>query len=525
MSLDYYIGRHCILCEIPYCWLVYIKTHVQQSANIFHRKFTFNPKLGIDNPALVISDDTEPDVRPRLCALKREHGQCFGFYLSKDAGCRGHVVRQVEPWSCAERGGLREGDRVLEVNEDFVDDKEHLTVVLKIQASSLQLYLLVLSAQNYEIAVTEGRDLMSLARAHRGEGCSRPRLCHVTKESGCGLGLNIIPVEGERGCYRLSPVHQGPAERAGIQNGDRLIWINGIRVSSLTHGALSKMVKNCANHVTVLVIDSRSKESYARRNLPIIPAFAETHNLPYAPKTLHLTQGPQGYGFLLRQEKLKSGRIAHVLREIDPGSSAEKAGMEDGELLLAVNGEQVEDAEHEDIVSKIRQSGQQVTLTTISVSGRNYYTQLGISPLLFYEDHIPKRERFSKTSLQDEEAHNNPQCPRLCVLYKESTGFGFNLGYVEDKPGAFIGQVANGSTGERVGLCEGDVVIEVNGQNVEEKYFDEVVRLIKEGGTTLRLLVVDGQSYENLRNIRKTTSSRLVPQSIKAPEFSQDNFV
>lgn len=71
---------------------------------------------------------TEPDAHPRLCVLKREEGQGFGFYLSKDTGCRGHVVRQVEPWSSAERGGLKKGDRVLEVNEDFVDDKEHSTV-------------------------------------------------------------------------------------------------------------------------------------------------------------------------------------------------------------------------------------------------------------------------------------------------------------------------------------------------------------------------------------------------------------
>lgn len=66
-----------------------------------------------------------------------------------------------------------------------------------------------------------------------------------------------------------------------------------------------------------------------------------------------------------------------------------------------------------------------------------------------------------------------------------------------------------GSAGERAGLCEGDVVVEVNGQNVEDQYFDEVVRLIKEGGTPLSLLVMEGLGYEKLRNARQPVSSRL----------------
>lgn len=40
----------------------------------------------------------------------------------------------------------------------------------------------------------------------------------------------------------LSTVSEGPATRAGVRSGDRLVWINGAMVSTLTHSAISKMV-------------------------------------------------------------------------------------------------------------------------------------------------------------------------------------------------------------------------------------------------------------------------------------------
>ncbi|XP_072548209.1 Na(+)/H(+) exchange regulatory cofactor NHE-RF3 [Salminus brasiliensis] len=488
-------------------------------------KFNFNPKEGIDNPALVISDDTEPAVSPRLCLLKREEGEGFGFYLRNERGCRGHVVQQVALWSAAERSGLRDGDHVLEVNEDFVDNQEYEKVVLKVQASGLQLCLLVLRAEDYELAMSEGMDLMALARAHRGEECARPRLCHISRAPGLGLGLSIVPIEGERGKYYVNPVGEGPAEKAGVQPGDRLLWMNGAMVSTLTHSALAKMVKKSGEYVTIMVIDSRSEASYARRRLPILPAFASVHNLPHRPKTLHLVQGPQGYGFLLRQEKLSSGRIAHLMREVDPHSPAELAGMEDGDLLLAVNGEQVENTEHEDIVNRIRQSGQQVTLTTISIQGRDYYTQLGFSPLLLYDQTIPKKERFPELTLPRKDMHANSPCPRLCVLHKEGTGFGFNLACVQNKAGTYISQVVAGRAGERAGLWEGDVIVEVNGQNVEEEHFEEVLRIIKKGDTPLRLLVVEKAGYEKLRKSGVPINSGLISHNILVPDSTQDCFV
>lgn len=75
---------------------------------------------------------------------------------------------------------------------------------------------------------------------------------------------------------------------------------------------------------------------------------------------------------------------AHVLREVDSGSPAEKAGMLDGELLLEVNGESVESLKHEEIVDRVRESRQHVSLTTITPQGLEFYTQVGITGNMFF---------------------------------------------------------------------------------------------------------------------------------------------
>lgn len=68
------------------------------------------------------------------------------------------------------------------------------------------------------------------------------------------------------------------------------------------------MRKKSGDSVTALVIDGDGEAGFARRRMAVLPVVAECRGLPYVAKTMNLARGDDGYGFLLRQEKLASTR-------------------------------------------------------------------------------------------------------------------------------------------------------------------------------------------------------------------------
>ncbi|XP_068850800.1 Na(+)/H(+) exchange regulatory cofactor NHE-RF4 [Aphelocoma coerulescens] len=348
-------------------------------------KFEFNPKVGIDNPALTLTEDTDCEGvgEPRFYLLTKDNTETFGFCLHEELGCQGHVIRQIELGGVAQRRGLQDGDRLLQVNGHFVDHMDHVRVVQKIKASGNQVLLAVLDGDSYEAAKSLGRDLSQMLPED-----IRPRLCHVTRDKS-GFGFSVSCPEGTKGTFQLSVLQDGPADRAGVPPGSWLLELNGDSVKSYSHTQLTKKLKQSGNKVTLLVASSAVEEFYRLRGLRVTAALADTSWLPFKVRELHLVKGPAGYGFLLKEDDCSLGGIGQFLWDVDVGLPAEQAGMKEGDRVLAVNGESIEGLDHEQTVHRIRAREDQVTLLVIDPAGDEFYHSIGLSPLQFFEDSDP----------------------------------------------------------------------------------------------------------------------------------------
>merc|ERR1711953_1139791 len=82
---------------------------------------------------------------PRLChVIKRPDFSGYGFNLHAERSRPGQFIGKVDPGSPAEMSGLREGDRIVEVNGVNITQENHKQVVQRIKAIPNETKLLVI---------------------------------------------------------------------------------------------------------------------------------------------------------------------------------------------------------------------------------------------------------------------------------------------------------------------------------------------------------------------------------------------
>uniref|UniRef100_A0A8C7E5C1 PDZ domain containing 1 n=1 Tax=Naja naja TaxID=35670 RepID=A0A8C7E5C1_NAJNA len=447
------------------------------------------------------------------CTLVKEEGENYGFCLRIEKFKTGHLIRNVEKDSPAEKAGLKDGDRILKINGVFIDKEDHGKVADLIRKSVTPVLFLVLDDHSYESALKEGISLEELAEkspnqeqteepqlVQSGElgSVPQPRLCYLIKEKN-SYGFSMKSSAGQKGLFIVDLTPLGAAIKAGVQPNDRLIEINGENVENSTHEEVVEKVKRSGNQVVFLLSDEETDQYYYRQNMQLIRGKANLKLLPHKPRNLELKKGNNGYGFYLRMEQ-----NGHLIKDIDSDSPAAKAGLRDNDILVAVNGEPIEALDHEAVVEKIRQSGEKTTLLVVDEETDTMYKMAKISPCLCYHTRPEPHMSIAKKAMQ-EENHK----PRLCKLIKSPTGFGFRLNAISNIPGVFIKEVKKDGPANIAGLQDDDIVIEVNGTNVQNEEYEDVVSRIQNSGNTLTLLVCEEKAYQHYSSQNKAVAASI----------------
>ncbi|XP_065597985.1 Na(+)/H(+) exchange regulatory cofactor NHE-RF3 [Cyrtonyx montezumae] len=476
-------------------------------------------------------------LQPRECKVTKKNKKSYGFFLRVEKDTAGHLIRNVEKNSPAEKAGLKDGDRVLRVNGVFVDKEEHAKVVEIVKNSGNSVVFLVLDEASYIKAEKEGANLEELGqKVSKGKkkkqqstlpvangavaAVPQPRLCYLAKEEK-GYGFSLKTTEGQKGLFIVDLASQGAAAKAGVQNKDRLIEINGKNVENDTHEEAVEKVRKSENHIMLLLSNEETDHYYTSQKMVLSKENANLKFLPLKPRLIKLQKGKNGYGFCLRMEQNTGD---HVIKDVDSKSPAAKAGLKNDDILVAVNGERVDALDHESVVGKIKQSEEKTTLLVVDKETDAMYKLAQISPYsYFYKVQDPAPTKMEERVESHTEQNMNHK-PRVCKVVKGPNGFGFSLNMVKNKPGLFINEVQKQGPADIAGVENNDVLVEVNGVNVTDEPYNDVVARIRESGDKVTLLVCSKDAYKYFQDQKIPITDSMVepvPDTSEPPAYTE----
>uniref|UniRef100_A0A8C0VDQ9 Na(+)/H(+) exchange regulatory cofactor NHE-RF3-like n=1 Tax=Cyanistes caeruleus TaxID=156563 RepID=A0A8C0VDQ9_CYACU len=461
-------------------------------------------------------------LQPRECRVTKKPQKTYGFFLRIEQDTAGHIIRNVGQHSPAQRAGLRDGDRVLRVNGVFVDKEKHAQVVEMVKNSGNSVVLLVLDAASYEKAQKEGVNLEELGQkpstgqqqeqqcppasvANRGTtAVPQPWLCYLVKEE-TGYGFSLKSTEGQKGLFIVELSSQGAAAKAGVQNNDRLIEINGKNVENDTHEEVVEKVKKSENHVMFLLSNEETDRYFTSQRMALSKENA----------SLRLNLSPL---FILE----------HVIKDVNSGSPAAMAGLKDNDILVAVNGERVDGLDHESVVGKIKQSEERTSLLVVDKETDSMYKLVRKSTPLTLVQEVTKYPNDSTPAKTEEsvELHTEQKVnhkPRICKMVKGPNGFGFSLNMIKNKPGLFITEVQSQGPAGGAGVENNDFLVEVNGVNVTNESYDKVVARIQSTGDRLTLLVCSKDAYRYFQGQNIPITASMAESDTSEPPAHTEN--
>uniref|UniRef100_G1QNR7 Protein scribble homolog n=1 Tax=Nomascus leucogenys TaxID=61853 RepID=G1QNR7_NOMLE len=404
----------------------------------------------------------------------------------------GIFISRVSEEGPAARAGVRVGDKLLEVNGVALQGAEHHEAVEALRGAGTAVQMRVWRERMVEpenaVTITPLRPEDDYSpRERRGGGLRLPLLppespgplrqrhvaCLARSERGLGFsiagGKGSTPYRaGDAGIFISRIAEGGAAHRAGtLQVGDRVLSINGVDVTEARHDHAVSLL-TAASPTIALLLERESggplpPSPPPHSSSPTTAAIATTSTT-----TTSITTATPGEPGL---PSLAPSLLAAALEgpypvEVLPRGLAARSGLRVGDRILAVNGQDVRDATHQEAVSALLRPCLELSLLV-----RRDPAPPGLRELCIQK---APGERLGISIRGGARGHaGNPRDPT--------------------DEGIFISKVSpTGAAGRDGRLRVGLRLLEVNQQSLLGLTHSEAVQLLRGVGDTLTVLVCDG---------------------------------
>ncbi|KAH6923188.1 hypothetical protein HPB50_024657 [Hyalomma asiaticum] len=191
------------------------------------------------------------------------------------------------------------------------------------------------------------------------------------------FGVNIVEVEGEnnRRFFIVDKVKSGsPAQVSHVLEGDVIVAVNGQDVAQLPIGEVRRRMQDSGDQLVLTVLSSSAfRMLESRRDMDEVLKAAGKDTIQL--RAIHTTCGGSGnYGFTVFEakawnEKKKALVHCHVIqKKVKSGSPAQVSHVLEGDVIVAVNGQDVAQLPIGEVRRRMQDSGDQLVLTVLSSS-------------------------------------------------------------------------------------------------------------------------------------------------------------
>uniref|UniRef100_A0A670ZXG1 PATJ crumbs cell polarity complex component n=1 Tax=Pseudonaja textilis TaxID=8673 RepID=A0A670ZXG1_PSETE len=396
----------------------------------------------------------------------------------------GIFVKEVQPGSIAARDQrLKENDQILAVNHTPLDlNISHQQAILLLQQSTGSLHLVVArgptqSSSRKSSVVSDDNVPEMVSWGHTEEV--------ELINDGSGLGFGIVGRKTS-GVVVRTIVPGGLADRDGrLRTDDHILEIGGINVQGMSSEQVAQVLRNCGNHVKMVVARSPLSEISTTPPTPVADPVGELATIQDRESDTLTKKDGQSLGITIvgYSGVSDSGEPSGIfIKNVIPDSAADHNGqIKVNDKIIAVNRINIQNYTNQEVVEALRKTGPVVHLTLLRKKPHYAETELDRGNTL----DSPEDKPTSKWETLLGPDYEVMVCyPSLyyweCILLPIHTlRLGVELDTFEGHH--YISSIATDGPIAKLGLLQlEDELLEVNGVQLYGKSRREAVSFLKE---------------------------------------------